>query len=59
MMFLDVIATPFYLLYGVGFLLLMFGIASLVVLTMIIIALFQGSSKKKDEDNDNKKEPQP
>ena len=45
-MFLDVISTPFYLLLGgVGFIILV-GIGCLVVLTMIILALFQRSSKK-------------
>lgn len=50
MMFLDVIATPFFLMFGVAALLIVLAVACLVVLTMVIFALFQRLSKKKDKD---------
>ena len=56
MLFLDVIATPYYLLFGVVGLIALIGIGALIVLTMIIFALFNKSSDKKKAD---KEEPQP
>lgn len=48
MTFLDVIATPFYLMFGVAALFIILGIGCLVVLTMVIFALFQRLSKDKN-----------
>ena len=48
MMFLDVIATPFYLLLGGAAFFILLGIGCLMVLTMVIMAIFHRSSKKED-----------
>lgn len=52
MMFLDVIATPFYMLFGFGFLFILLGVACVVTITMIIFALFQRFGKKNKNTED-------
>ena len=49
MLFLDVISTPYFLLLGGVGLIIAIAIGSLIVLTMIIMALFQKGSKEKEE----------
>ena len=44
---LDVIAEPFYLLYGVGAVIVLIAIGAVVVATMIIFALIQRFLEKK------------
>lgn len=51
---LDVIAEPFYLLYGVGAFIILVAIGAVVTATMIIFALIQRFLKKKDQKKDEK-----